>query len=141
MMKHRVGVQHGNIDGLRQKGCGYCRQYELIKRRDGGPTHLQVEQDSPIAATKVATLPHDNHSTSSFAVDPTESNQHIQTPIARIGDRDLAAPTDFAAKQSSGDNPVATIYQAIQSQTELTKEKLKLRCSSLKRRNGQWHSI
>ena len=44
-LEHRSGTKHGNADGLsRRPACQDCKQCERIERKDGGPTHDQVEK-------------------------------------------------------------------------------------------------
>ena len=53
-LEHRAGVKHGNADGLSRRGCGDCRQCDLIERRDGGPSRQELRTASLEAALKVA---------------------------------------------------------------------------------------
>ena len=45
-IEHRAGPKHGNADGLSRRGwCEDCKQCQSIEQRDGGPTHLEVQQE------------------------------------------------------------------------------------------------
>jgi transposase InsO family protein len=46
-LEHRPGNKHGNADALsRREECDKCKQCVSIERRDGGPTHSQIREET-----------------------------------------------------------------------------------------------
>jgi len=50
-IEHRPGKKHGNADGLSCRQADGCKQCQNIERRDGGPPHLDVEEQVGKAGT------------------------------------------------------------------------------------------
>ena len=98
LIEHRAGPKHGNADGLSRKGwCEDCKQCRAIEQRDGGPTHLEVQQE--------------------LEAEQTGPTQREPTRVNLI-------LTDIVEDQKQGFGPVACIYRAVQSGAEPSRREL-----------------
>lgn len=48
-------MRQGNVDGLSQRECSYCKQCQLIEQKDGGPSRQQVEHEESRDINRIST--------------------------------------------------------------------------------------
>ena len=112
-LHHRAGIKHGNADGLSRRPCGDCKQCQRIEKRDGGPTwdELALESRDPecITLDQVWDVPGKKDRTTIEA-----------RPVQEV----VPDSTQLAREQSEGNGAVATLYKAVQTGTEITREQL-----------------
>ena len=112
-LHHRAGIKHGNADGLSRRPCGDCKQCQRIEKRDGGPTwdELALESRDPecITLDQVWDVPGKKDRTTIEA-----------RPVQEV----VPDSTQLAREQSEGNGAVATLYKAVQTGTEITREHL-----------------
>ena len=117
-LHHRAGARHGNADGLSRRPCGDCKQCQRIEKRDGGPTweELVLETVEPEDQT---------HDLPSAGSGEAREIMFEARPVQEAA-RDT---TRLAREQAEGNGAVATIYKAMQTGKELTREQLEARNS------------
>ena len=93
-------MKHGNADGLSRQTCEDCRQCKLIKRRNGGATRQELDQDvgdTPSPALKMA-------------AEVDDSSEDLLCRTAKIVTRTTQSDAKAAREQATGVGPVSFIY-------------------------------
>ena len=149
--EHRKGERHGNADGLSRRNCIECRQCERIERRDGGPSHSQIEEelsgeaDLQCAGTlqsrderRGGGLGYSENEEEFNGEDDLQDAGTLQE-IARV--EPSTTPADLKKLQTEGDNPTSMMYQAIQNDEPLTEEQLSLGSRELRQLQQRRHAL
>ena len=111
-------MRHGNADGLSRQTCEDCRQYNLIEKKDGGPTRQELDQDD---------------------VEDPDSNPQCRT--AKIVTQTAPSDAELAKEQANGVGPVSIIYQALKEQVAVTTEQLEQGSGKLRRLHRMMGSL